>query len=163
MKRKYFLCLLVAALPCFSAIQAQGKQTTIINELEKAVPGEGVVQIDLDPGIAELIGPLSADSSEDSGNSIKTNGFRIQVFMSNNPRTAKDEIAGKESMIKNAFPEISTYKDYTPPNLKLSAGDFLTREEADVFKQKIQKALPSLGKEMYVVQDKVTIRMQKSN
>jgi len=162
MKRKYFLFLFFAACSFFSVIQAQ-KRATIIDDLETFVVGEGIIHIDADPALMDLIGSFSADSSALSDSIVKMNGFRIQVFMSNDPRTGQKEIASKGSMIKSAFPEISVYTDYAAPNIKLLAGDFLTREEADVFKQKIQKSIPALGKEMYVVQDKVNIRMQKNN
>jgi len=157
MKHKFFILILFAT----SAIQAQVKQVTIIDKLEAFVPGEGIIQISCDPKIAGLIGTLSPDSV-DQKSYVKTSGFRIQVFMSNDPKAAK-VVVDKGSLIKITFPEITVYPVYVAPNWKLLAGDFMTKDEADVFKQKLQKSIPELGKEMYVVPDKVNIPIQKNN
>jgi len=158
---KLILFLLFISGSYFFGIQAQVKQVTIIDELEKNAPGEGVIRVISDPRITELIGLLSPEISVDSENFVSTNGFRIQVFMSN-ARTAREEIAEKGSLIKSFFPEFAPYRKYVAPNWKLLVGDFLTKEEAEVFKQKLQKTIPELGKEMYVVSDKINIPIQKN-
>ena len=159
MKSKFILFLLFATGFCFSEVQAQEKQATIIDELETLVPNEGIIWISSDPKITELIGTLSPDISASDKNYVKTAGYRIQVFMSNDSRTARKEISDKGSLIKGVFPEASIYPEYTSPNWKLLVGDFVSKEEADVFKQKILKSIPELGKEMYIVPDKVNIPM----
>jgi len=162
MKNKFILLLLLLATSCFSVIQAQIKQITIIEELEiPPASGEGIVKITVDSKIKELIGFLSPEISLDKDNIIKTNGFRIQVFMSN-AQTARKELMDKGTLIKNAFSDIAVYDSYVTPNWKLLVGDFLTKEEADVFKQKLLKAIPALGKEMYVVQDKINISIRRN-
>jgi len=145
-------------------VQAQQvKQVTIIDDLETPVAGEGVIQITSDPKITNLIGLVSPETSVNNADYISTNGFRIQVFMSNNPKTARKELTDRGSLIKAAFPDIAIYSGYVAPNWKLLVGDFITKEEADVFRQKIKQAIPELGKEMYIVKDKVNIPVQKNN
>ena len=163
MKTKIILFLLFATGTCFSGIQAQVKQVSIIEDLEIYVAGEGFIKITCDPKIKELIGLLSPELSEDKENSMQTNGFRIQVFMSNDGGTARRESSEKRTLIKGLFPEVAVYEAFDAPNWKLLAGDFLTREEADVFKQKLLKAIPQLGKEMYVVPNKINISIRKTN
>jgi len=158
MKNKIIFFLLFAACLFFSEIQAQNR-VTIIDYLESSVPCESIMRIDCDPAITRLIGVPSSGMEVDAEGFVKITGFRIQVFMSNNQRTARNEIANKSNLIKTAFPEIAVYSEYVAPNFKLSAGDFLTREEADVFKQKLLKTIPSLGKEMYIIQNTVNIRL----
>jgi len=161
---KFILFLLFAAGSCFSGIQAQQvKQVTIINDLETLVPGEGIIHIACDPKITALIGLVSPEISENSADYLKTNGFRVQVFMSNNSKTARTELNDKGILIQGAFPDIAIYKGYTAPNWKLLVGDFITKEDAEAFKQKMLKSIPGLGKEMYVVPDKINILMPKSN
>ena len=164
MKQKFILFLLLVSGSFLSGIQAQVRYVTIIDELETSVPGEGVVKITADPKIKELIGLLLPEISADKENFITTKGFRIQVFMSND-RTARGEITAKINLIKEVFSdsEIAVYDKYDAPNWKLLAGDFLTREEADVFRQKLQKTIPQLGKEMYVVQDNIKISINRNN
>jgi len=163
MKYKLIIFLLFALVSYFSVIHAQVKQVTIIDELEKTAQSEGSIHIISDSKITELIGLLSPELSIDKDNFVKTNGFRVQVFMSNDPRTARKEVKDKGIMIKDVFYEIDTYERYAAPNWKLLVGDFLTKEEAEVFKQKLQKSIPELGKEMYVVPDKINIPIQKNN
>jgi len=163
MKNKFILTFLLVTGLCFSEMQAQVKQVTIIDDLETPVPNEGIIRIDSDPKITELIGVLSSDSSINANNFVKINGFRIQVYMSNNPKTARKEITDRQSLIQAAFPDIAIYKGYAAPNWKLVVGDFRTKEEADVFKQKMLKSIPELGKEMYIVQDIINISIQNTN
>jgi len=162
MRYKIILFLFFTVGFYFPGIQAQVKQVTIIDDLERFVSGEGMIQISSDPKITELIGVLSPDST-DENSYVKTNGFRIQVFMSNDSKTARKELNDKGSLIKEAFPEIDVYHGYTAPNWKLLAGDFMSKEEAEVFRQKMLKAIPELGKEMYIISDKVNIPIQKTN
>lgn len=163
MKYKIIFPLLFIAGIYFSEIQAQVKQVTIIDNLETLVPGEGIIQIASDLKITELIGVLSSEMSVSNADYIKANGFRIQAFMSNDPKTARKEMTDKGVLIKTAFPDIAIYTDYTAPNWKLLVGDFMTKEEADVFVQQMKKSIPGLGKEMYIVPDKVNIPTQKNN
>jgi len=163
MKINFILFVLFIAGFFLPEIQAQVRMATIIDELETPVPGKSVVKITADPKIKELIGSLSPEISLDKENFITTKGFRIQIFMSNDPRTARRESEEKRDLIKGAFPEIAVYEEYIRPNWKLLAGDFLTREEADVFRQRLQKAIPGLGKEMYIVQDDINIPIQIDN
>jgi len=164
MKRTYFLFLFFAACFCFSEVlQAQVvKQATIIDDLETLVPNQGIIQISCDTKIIELLGILSPEISANEKNYVIMNGFRILVLMSNNPKTAKKEISNRGSLIMGAFPETTIHTGYTPPNWKLLVGDFRTKDEAEVFKQKLLKAIPELGKEMFIVSDKVNIPMQKN-
>jgi len=163
MKQKIILFLLLFAVTCFSGIKAQQvKRVTIIDDLETFVPGEGIIQVSSDPKITELIGLVSPEMSVSETDYVKTNGFRIQVFMSNDPRTARKELTDRGSLIKSAFPDIDIYDGYTAPNWKLLVGDFRTKEEADVFRQQIKKAIPALGKEMYIVPAKINIPINKN-
>jgi hypothetical protein len=159
MKRIVVLFSLITGLFCLSAIQAQ----TIIEDLETPRPGEGIIHIQCDPAIKALIGVSSAHINADETNYLKINGFRIQVFMGNNPKTAKGEAAHKEGLIRENFPEVTVHTTYQAPNWKVLVGDFTTKEEAIIFMQKIQKAFPDFGKEMYTVADKVNIPIQRSN
>jgi len=161
MKNKIILFLFFTGWLCFAEMRAQTKQTTIIDDLETFVSGSGIVLISSDPKIMELIGARSPEVSKNEKSYIKANGFRMQVFMSNDSRTARKEIADKVNLIKGFFPEISIYTDYAPPNWKLLVGDFRSKEEAEVFKQKILKSIPDLKKEMYVVSSKINIPVQK--
>jgi hypothetical protein len=78
-----------------------------------------------------------------------------------NSKTARKELSDRGSLIKGAFPDVAIYSGYVAPNWKLLVGDFKTKEEANIFRQKIKQSIPELGKEMYIVPDKVNIPVQK--
>jgi hypothetical protein len=157
MKHRFVLFSLFLCCLGLSSLRAQTTQANIISALQSNdLEGNGSIKIVSDPKIAALIGKPSGNNA-DNGQSIKINGYRIQVFMGNNPKTAKGEAEQKESLIKASFPEITSEIKYVAPNWKVLAGDFMTKDEADVFKQKLQKAFPAFGKEMYIVSDKISI------
>ena len=159
MKLKFVFLFLLITGSCL-VVQAQIRRVTIIEELETSVSGEGIVKITADPKIKELIGLVSPNADSDKDNVIKANGFRVQVFMSNS-RTARSEANSKGNLIKGAFPDVKVYESYNSPYWKMFAGDFLTRDEAEAFRQQLLKAVPELGKEMYVIQDKINIQINK--
>ncbi|MDR3339477.1 MAG: SPOR domain-containing protein [Candidatus Symbiothrix sp.] len=138
-------------------MHAQINPVNIIQDLETHVPGQGLISIRSDSKITNLLGSPLQQVNVDENSYTKVNGFRIQVFMSNNPRTARNEANHKESQIREIFPELATYVNYEAPNWKLLAGDFMTKEEAGVFRQKIQKAFPEFGKEIYTVSCKINV------
>jgi len=151
------LSFLLLALLLFSAAKAQVKQVTIIDDLKTVEIGKGIVEIESDSRITDLIG-FPASSISISENAYRqANGYRIQVFMSNNSRTGRSEATHKGNLIREMFPEKATYITYDAPNWKLLAGDFMSREEAEMFKQQLRKAFPDFGKEMFTVSDKINI------
>jgi hypothetical protein len=138
-------------------------QETIIEALEKPLMNEGFVEIKSSPLITALLGKPISKTTEESGNYdiIKVNGYRIQVFMGNDPKKSRAEAFEKQNLIHSSFPDVETYVDYDAPNWKTLAGDFVMQEEASLFKEALQKEFPQFGKEMYVVTDKINIRVEK--
>jgi hypothetical protein len=162
MTYKFFLLFL--SIGFFTqAVRAQTTSAAIITDLETPVQGEGLIHIQSDPKITALLGLPNFGVEIDETNYVKMNGFRIQIFMSNNSKTAKSAAIHKESLIRESFQDIPTHVVYQAPNWKVLVGDFITREEAGVFLQKLQKAFPEFGREMYTVSDKVNIPIQKAN
>ncbi|MDR1632765.1 MAG: SPOR domain-containing protein [Dysgonamonadaceae bacterium] len=125
--------------------------------METSIAGEGTVRIVCDPKIIELLGiPASSTPPEisDETQTVKLNGYRIQVYMDNS-QMARNEASRIVGLMNESFPEVATYVRYNAPNWRVLAGDFQTKEEADIFKQTIQSSLPELGKEMYIVPSKI--------
>ena len=146
---------------CFASCLLSQAQTTdnIIKHLETRTSGsEGVIRIESESGIAALIGnPSSSVSVTGNTEVIERNGFRLQVYMGNDPRNARSEIASRQSSIKRKFSDISTYITYETPNMKLLVGDFVTREEAAVMKKRLEKDFSQFGREIFIVPSKIRI------
>ena len=168
MKLNLLGLIFVLCLYNIDTIQAQNETSvntyTIIDELESNTSSsQGEIRIHSDPKITALLGFPVEEVSVSTGKSeyLRMPGFRIHVFMGNNPRQSRSEAFSKEKQIKEVFPDLSTYVTYEAPNWKLLVGDFMTKEEAVVFKQNLQKAFPHFGKEMYTVSDKIKVPVDK--
>ena len=123
---------------------------------------KGTFIIEEDPAITALLGKPLEYGGKENADVIKMNGFRIRIFMGSNQKTAREEALEKQALLNEVFPELATYLNYDAPNWKLYAGDFLTKEEAMVFRQRIQKSFPQFGREIYTVSDKVNIPIHKA-
>ncbi len=80
-------------------------------------------------------------------------GYRVQVFSSNDFKTAKSESAEIERQLRSTFPELGVYRIYASPFWKVRVGDFRTLEEARSFRSELIKTFPSLSREAYTVRE----------
>ncbi|MDR2682800.1 MAG: SPOR domain-containing protein [Dysgonamonadaceae bacterium] len=137
---------------------------TIIDDLQSQTdPSDGVITIECDSTLMELIGQPGA-LSDANGHSgiIDRSGYRIQVFMGNgNDPGARPEATSKQAAIRNAFPELPAYLVFVAPNWRLLVGDFMTREEAHTVMQRLQREFPHFGKEMYIISDKIRLPVER--
>lgn len=137
---------------------------TIIDDLQSQTnASDGVIRIESDSAIAALIGkPGSPLNSNGNVDFIERQGYRIQVFMGNgNDPKVRPEATSKQTSIRNTFPELPAYLFYDAPNWKLHVGDFMTREEANIIKQRLQQEFPQFGKEMYIVPAKIKLPVER--
>lgn len=86
---------------------------------------------------------------------VSTAGYRVQVFSDNNQRTAKNEARSKQSQLREAFPEWTTYVVYNSPFWRLRVGDFRSHGEADAAANKIRSRFPAFAREVRVVKDRI--------
>ena len=141
---------------------AQTKKS-ILEELNTPRRAQGSVIVYEDEAIKGILAsPNSANlpvyTSEDGTTQyVKMRGFKIQVFSGNNQRKSKDEAYSKQKLISDSFEHLETVVYFKSPRWILRAGNFRTREEADVMLKQITKEFPSFGKEMYIVSDTVKI------
>jgi hypothetical protein len=159
---KFFILTFFLASSAWNLLWAQ---ETIVEALETPLMNEGVIEIDTDPAITNLLGKPSFNTKADLGSNdvIKASGFRILAFMGNDPKKSKAEALDRQNQIKAVFGEVETYILYDPPNWRVLVGDFVTREEATFFKETLQKEFTQFGKEMYIVADKINVSVEKTN
>ena len=168
MKVQLIVKLILLTLFCqVLSVAAQQSATSasksILEELNMPRRGQGSVIVYEDEAIKGILAkPNSANlpvyTSEDGATQyVKMRGFKIQVFSGNNQRKSKDEAYSKQKLIDNSFENIETIVYFQSPRWILRAGNFRTREEADVMLKEIAKQFPSFGKEMYIVSDTVKI------
>lgn len=86
-----------------------------------------------------------------------TSGYRVQVFSSNAQRTAKADAFKIEKTLREEFPDLPVYLNYTSPFWKVRVGDFKTYKEAQEFRSILIDAFPNLRSETYTVKDTVNL------
>ena len=87
---------------------------------------------------------------------VEVDGFRVQVYSSNQQKTAKNEaLLLQQKLEKSVNKTIYTISE--PPFWKVRLGDFQTREEAVVYKNELIVQFPELQGSAYIVPDKIII------
>lgn len=84
------------------------------------------------------------------------NGFRVQVYSSNQQQVAKNEAISLQQDLKDKL-DYPIYIISEPPFWKVRIGNFLTREEANTYKEQLLVQYPNLYGSTYIVPDKITI------
>lgn len=88
---------------------------------------------------------------------VQVQGYRVQVFSSNQQQTAKNEAFGVEKAITESGFEAPIYVLYNPPFWKVRIGDFRTQAQAQEMKEEIIRLFPQYKGETYVVKDQIQI------
>ena len=87
---------------------------------------------------------------------VEIDGFRVQVYSSNQQQTAKGEALDLETRLKNKISQ-TLYVQYLPPFWKVRIGDFRTYEEAKEYKKLFVQQYPDLMGDTYIVRDKIQV------
>lgn len=136
---------------------------TIIEELNSNSVGQGNVMVYQDEAIKGILAKpnpaalLVFSTADGTTQYVKMRGYKIQVFSGNDQRKSKDEAYYKQRLINDAFEDIETVVYFNSPRWILRAGNFRTREEANILLRQVMKQFPNFGKEMYIISDTVKI------
>ena len=125
----------------FTAL-ASAQQTTLVQVLERDVPGKGTIRIESDVRLDSLIGTVS---EAESGTKIKAKGYRIQVFAGNNTRASKERANEVDRYIRAKYPDLPVHTEFKNPRWLCTVGDFLYYEEAYDVLRKLRKETPYKG------------------
>ena len=110
------------------------QQRNIMTELQTRKVGEGTITIHQSSQIANLVGTVDLSAltslSPDAQRTIKTRGYRVQVYAGNNSRQARSEANRVADKVKGEFPEMPVYTYFQPPRWLCRVGDFKSVEEA---------------------------------
>jgi len=87
---------------------------------------------------------------------VEIDGFRVQVYSSNQQQTAKGEALDLEARLKDKVSQ-TLYVQYLPPFWKVRIGDFRTYEEAKEYKKLFVQQFPDLMGDTYIVRDKILV------
>ena len=149
MKQYRFLlsvCLLVA-VQCMRADDSIAVAPR--PNLLESMPGVEVIQ---DSTVAMLLDGAMFGNKE----WIEVDGYRVQVYSSNQQQYAKAEALELEARFKENISH-TIYVQYQPPFWKVRIGDFRTVEEAKEYKQAFVQQFPDMIGVTYVVRDKIKV------
>lgn len=132
---------LLLFLLLFTAL-ASAQQTTLVQVLERDIPGKGQIRVERDVRLDSLIGTVS---ELESGTKIKARGYRVQVFSGNNTRASKEKANEVDRYIRSNFPDLSVHTEFKNPRWRCTVGDFLYYEEAYETLRRLRKETPYKG------------------
>lgn len=87
---------------------------------------------------------------------VEMDGYRVQVYSSNQQQTAKAEALELETKLKEKVNQ-TVYVQYLPPFWKVRLGDFRSYDEAREYKKQFVEQYPELMGDTYIVRDKIQV------
>ena len=87
---------------------------------------------------------------------VEMDGYRVQIYSSNQQQTAKSEALDLEQKLRDAVSQ-TIYVQYLPPFWKVRIGDFRTYDEARDYKKQFVALYPHLMGDTYIVRDKIQV------
>ena len=87
---------------------------------------------------------------------VEIDGYRVQIYSSNQQQTAKSEALGLETKLKDKVSQ-TLYVQYIPPFWKVRLGDFRTYEDAKEYKYLFVQQYPEMQGDTYIVRDKIQV------
>lgn len=141
------LFILSAAL-CLAGVLAAEPQTAR-KDILQSMQGVEVVQ-------DSLVGVLLRNASAGEQKLVEIEGYRVQVYSSNQQQTAKGQALKLENKLKGQLDQ-PVYVQYLPPFWKVRVGNFRTVEEAKEYKQEFVQLYPELQGDTYIVRDKIHV------
>lgn len=147
---------LLLTLALLFTAQLANAQQTIIESLKTQRAGEGRVTIHQDAQISSLIGKryIRATTPE-SQRTLKSRGFRVQVYAGNNSRQARNDANAVAEKVKKKFPDMPVYTYFQPPRWLCRVGDFKSIEEAHVAMRQLKAS--GTFKEVSIVREQINI------
>lgn len=135
-----FLVLTMLVITGFSAFpQNTGNvpHLPIVTELQKNVPGQGVVTIRQSDAITQLHGIRYLHNAKSPG----MEGYRIRIFFELGQFARKNSEDIMQAFMEK-YPGVPVYQNYQNPYWKISVGDYRSREEAIKFYNQIIRDYP---------------------
>ena len=114
-----------------------------------SLPGVQIIQ---DSTVAVLLDEAVNGKHE----MVEVEGYRVQIYSSNQQQTAKSEALELETQLNQTISQ-TVYVQYLPPFWKVRIGDFRTYEEAREYKKIFVAQYPDLMGDTYIVRDKILV------
>lgn len=159
----YILIISIALVPLHVQAQAMaGLEGDAIVSTDEATPSHPNVIADMsemvtihqDSAITSL---LESKITGKERKAVEVEGFRVQVYSSNNSKTGKTGAFDKSAKLEEAGLLDAVYVQYQQPFWKVRVGDYTNREDANLMMAEILRIFPEWKGSTYVVKEMVTI------
>lgn len=143
---------MIVALGCATAV-ATATEPTLFEALaapDSATQANVVVHQD-------SIMRAALEAQQVRGDETTMRGFRVQLFSSNNARTAREAAFKVEKTIREKLPHMAVYVTYTSPFWRVRVGNCPTHDDAQRLRQYLIEQLPQLSTETYIVPDQILL------
>ena len=94
-------------------------------------------------------------TTPESQRTLKSRGFRVQVYAGNNSRQARNDANAVAEKVKKEFPDMPVYTYFQPPRWLCRVGDFKSIEEAHVAMRQLKAS--GTFKEVSIVREQINI------
>lgn len=116
--------------------------------------------LDLFPGVQIVQDSTMAVLLDEAVNGkrelVEVDGYRVQIYSSNEQQSAKGEALELETRLKDKINQ-TLYVQYLTPFWKVRIGDFRTYDEAKEYKKLFVQQFPDLMGDTYIVRDKILV------
>ena len=116
--------------------------------------------LDLFPGVQIVQDSTMAVLLDEAVNGkrelVEVDGYRVQIYSSNQQQSAKGEALELETRLKDKINQ-TLYVQYLTPFWKVRIGDFRTYDEAKEYKKLFVQQFPDLMGDTYNVRDKILV------
>ena len=121
----------------------------ILLSIFDSLPGVQIIQ-------DSMVSVLLEEAVNGKRELVEVDGYRVQIYSSNQQQTAKTEALDLETRLKERVNH-TIYVQYLPPFWKVRIGDFRTVEEAKEYKKEFVQMYPSMVGDTYIVRDKIKV------
>jgi hypothetical protein len=160
MKKTIGICV-IAFFVSVTLLRAQDESPILKPDIFNALPEvtdstSGKINIYQDKRIEQLV-KNKTEGNPYTQKYATAQGFRVQIFSSNEQRTSKAQAYKIEELVKAKYPELVTYVIYQSPFWKVRVGDFETNSAAQELRNFLREEFPEFKEETYVVRDQIRI------
>ncbi|MBE6311656.1 MAG: SPOR domain-containing protein [Bacteroidales bacterium] len=153
--KQRFVCIWVAffAFASMFAQVASVKENEFLKNLTSYSAHEGVVRIMQDARLPIAIAERKSYKEDAEVPYILISGYRVQVYSSNVPQTARSEAFSMETKVKEKMPDVPSYVSFNSPFWKVRLGDCRTYQDAMSLLAQVRKAFPEYKNNCYIVKE----------
>ena len=141
--------IILLAMLCSLNVWAGDTIATVRSNLLDEMTGVEVLQ---DSSISVLLDAAMNGKYE----LVEMDGYRVQIYSSNQQQTAKAEALDLEEKLKDKISQ-TIYVQYLTPFWKVRLGDFRTYDEAKDYKKQFVQQFPEMMGDTYIVRDKIQV------